>query len=60
MGYDAAIRRTAFEIDRIQRTYGNDAFALLCIAVSLWLLARALLRGNPTMTPHPVPAGATI
>ena len=29
IAYDAAIRRTAFEIDRIQRTYGNDAFALL-------------------------------
>ena len=27
--YDAAIRRTAQEIDRIQRAYGNDAFALL-------------------------------
>ena len=29
MAYDAAIRRTAGEIDRIQRTYGKDAFALL-------------------------------
>ena len=38
----------------------HDAFALLCVAVSLWLLARALLRGRPTMTPIPVPAGATI
>jgi len=38
----------------------HDAFALLCVAVSLWLLARALLRGRPTMTPHPVPAAATV
>jgi len=37
----------------------RDAFALLCVAVSLWLLARALLRGRPTMTPHAVPAAAT-
>ena len=29
VAYDAAISRTAQEIDRIQRTYGNDAFALL-------------------------------
>jgi assimilatory nitrate reductase catalytic subunit len=29
MAYDAAIRKTAGEIDRIQSTYGNDAFALL-------------------------------
>ena len=29
MAYDAAIRQTAAEIDRIQRTYGSDAFALL-------------------------------
>jgi apolipoprotein N-acyltransferase len=36
----------------------RDAFALTCVAVSLWLLARALLRGRPTMTPHPVPAAA--
>ncbi len=27
MAYDAAIRQTAAEIDRIQRTYGSDAFA---------------------------------
>ncbi len=38
----------------------HDAFALVCVAVSLWLLARALLRGRPTMTPIGVPAGATI
>jgi apolipoprotein N-acyltransferase len=38
----------------------HDAFTLLCVAVSLWLLARSLLRGDPTMTPIPVPAGATI
>lgn len=38
----------------------HDAFALLCVALSLWLLARSLLRGRPTMTPIPVPAGATI
>jgi Flp pilus assembly protein TadD len=38
----------------------RDAFALFCVAVSLWLLARALLRGRPTMTPHPVPAAATV
>jgi apolipoprotein N-acyltransferase len=37
----------------------HDAFALLCVAVVLWLVARALLRGRPTMTPHPVPAAAT-
>jgi apolipoprotein N-acyltransferase len=37
----------------------HDAFALLCVAVSLWLLARALLGGRATMTPIPVPAGAT-
>ena len=29
MAYDAAIRQTAAEIDRIQRAYGNDAFAIL-------------------------------
>ena len=29
MDYDEAIRRVADEIDRIQSTYGNDAFALL-------------------------------
>jgi assimilatory nitrate reductase catalytic subunit len=29
MAYDAAITRTAAEIDRIQRTYGNDAFGIL-------------------------------
>ncbi len=29
MAYDAAIRKTAGEIDRIQTTYGKDAFALL-------------------------------
>lgn len=38
----------------------RDAFALLCVAVSLWLLARVLLRGPATMTPHPVPAAATV
>jgi apolipoprotein N-acyltransferase len=38
----------------------RDAFALLCVAVSLWLLARAILRGPPTMTPHPVPATAAV
>jgi apolipoprotein N-acyltransferase len=38
----------------------HDAFALLCVAVSLWLLARALLGGRATMTPIPAPAGATI
>jgi apolipoprotein N-acyltransferase len=38
----------------------RDAFALLCVAVTLWLLARALLRGRPTMTPIPVPAAATL
>jgi apolipoprotein N-acyltransferase len=38
----------------------HDAFALLCVAVSLWLLARALLGGRATMTPIPLPAGATI
>jgi len=27
--YDAAIRQTAAQIDRIQRTYGSDAFAIL-------------------------------
>ena len=37
----------------------HDAFALLCVAASFWLLARALLRGPATMTPHPVPAAAT-
>jgi apolipoprotein N-acyltransferase len=37
----------------------HDAFALLCVALSLWLLARAILRGPPTLTPHPVPAAAT-
>jgi hypothetical protein len=37
----------------------HDAFALLCVAVSLWMLARALLGGRATMTPIPVPAGAT-
>jgi apolipoprotein N-acyltransferase len=37
----------------------HDAFALLCVAVSLWLLARALLGGRATMTPIPLPAGAT-
>jgi apolipoprotein N-acyltransferase len=37
----------------------HDAFALVCVAVSLWLLARALLGGRATMTPIPVPAGAT-
>jgi assimilatory nitrate reductase catalytic subunit len=29
MAYDAAIRKTAGEIERIQATYGRDAFALL-------------------------------
>ena len=29
MAYDAAIRKTAGEIERIQATYGKDAFALL-------------------------------
>jgi assimilatory nitrate reductase catalytic subunit len=29
MSYDAAIRRTAGEIDRIQRMHGNDSFAVL-------------------------------
>ncbi len=29
MGYDEAIKRVAGEIDRIQREYGKDAFALL-------------------------------
>ncbi|HEY8667106.1 MAG TPA: molybdopterin oxidoreductase family protein [Tepidisphaeraceae bacterium] len=29
MGYDEAIRRVAGEIDRIQKTYGNDAFGVL-------------------------------
>lgn len=38
----------------------HDAFALLCVALTLWLLARALLRGPATMTPHPVPATATV
>jgi apolipoprotein N-acyltransferase len=37
----------------------HDAFALMCVAVSLWLLARALLRGRPTLTPLSVPAAAT-
>lgn len=38
----------------------HDAFALSCLAATLWLLARALLRGRPTMTPHPVPAAAAV
>ena len=38
----------------------RDAFALLCVAISLWLLARAILRGPATMTPHPVPAAAAV
>lgn len=38
----------------------RDAFAFTCVALSLWLLARALLRGRPTMTPHPVRAAATV
>jgi tetratricopeptide (TPR) repeat protein len=38
----------------------HDAFALLCVAVSLWLLARALQRGRPTVTPISVPAAATV
>ena len=29
MGYEAAIRRVASEIDRIQRTHGKDAFGIL-------------------------------
>ena len=29
LAYDDAIRRTAAEIDRIQRAFGNDAFAIL-------------------------------
>jgi apolipoprotein N-acyltransferase len=37
----------------------HDAFALLCVAASLWMLARALLGGRATMTPIAVPAGAT-
>jgi apolipoprotein N-acyltransferase len=34
----------------------HDGFALLCVAASLFLLARAVLRGGPTMTPIPAPA----
>jgi apolipoprotein N-acyltransferase len=37
-------------------TESHDAFALVCVAVSLWLLARAILRGPGVMTPHPVHA----
>jgi apolipoprotein N-acyltransferase len=37
----------------------HDAFALLCVGATLWMLARALLRGRPVMTPHPVTAEAT-
>lgn len=37
----------------------HDAFALVCVAFSLWLLARALLRGRPTVTPLSVPTAAT-
>jgi apolipoprotein N-acyltransferase len=34
----------------------HDAFVLLCVASALFLLARALLRGGPTMTPIAAPA----
>jgi apolipoprotein N-acyltransferase len=34
----------------------HDGFALLCVAAALFLLARATLRGGPTMTPIPAPA----
>jgi len=34
----------------------HDGFALLCVAAALFLLARSLLRGGPTMTPIPAPA----
>jgi len=45
---------------RTRYAASHDAFALLCVALSLWLLARAVLRGPPTMTPHAVPATATV
>ena len=36
----------------------HDAFALFCVAATLFLLARALLRGRPAMTPIAAPAAA--